>query len=300
MTLNIWLILDGKRGHEKQIEDLAFCITKRIKTNIIKIKKKNVLHVFFNFISIGNDPCKSLPLPDFILASGHQTHFDAIQKKNRYGGKLIIIMKPSLPSFLFDLIIMPAHDKKKNGNNIFVINNSINKITNLGKQRKNSGLFLIGGPSRNFYWSSEKVIDEINKIIQMNPNIDFSITTSRRTPDDFFDFFEEELKKKIFIYNYRDLSSDWIDKMIGSFEYSWVTQDSISMVSEMISAGSKVTCISLDKKNLKFKKFYSDLYDEKKINISDKKEQKVIISKNKKSTADICADFIFKYFNIKI
>ena len=30
MKLSIWLILDGKRGHEKQIEDLAFCINKKI------------------------------------------------------------------------------------------------------------------------------------------------------------------------------------------------------------------------------------------------------------------------------
>ena len=57
MKLNIWLILDGKRGHEKQIEDLVFFINKKIRTNIKKIKKSNSLNTFLNFLRIGNDPC---------------------------------------------------------------------------------------------------------------------------------------------------------------------------------------------------------------------------------------------------
>ena len=81
MKLNIWLILDGKRGHEKQIEDLAFFINKKIKTNITKIKKISFLNTVLNFMRIGNDPCKYFPRPDFIITAGNQTHFDALQKK---------------------------------------------------------------------------------------------------------------------------------------------------------------------------------------------------------------------------
>jgi len=63
MKLNIWLILDGKRGHEKQIEDLAFCINKKITSNIKKIKKISLLKIIFNFLGIGVDPCRNFFSP---------------------------------------------------------------------------------------------------------------------------------------------------------------------------------------------------------------------------------------------
>ena len=111
MKLNIWLILDGKRGHEKQVEDLAFCINKIIKSNVIKIQKNSFINIFLNFIGLRKDDCINLLTPDLIIAAGHQTHLDALQKRRKYGGRIILIMKSTLPSFLFDLSIIPSHDR---------------------------------------------------------------------------------------------------------------------------------------------------------------------------------------------
>jgi mitochondrial fission protein ELM1 len=291
MKLNIWLILDGKRGHEKQIEDLAFMINQKIKTNIIKIKKISFPNTIMNLLRIGNDPCEYLPRPNLIIAAGHHTHLDALQKKSKYGGKVITIMKPSIPSFFFDLTIIPSHDNIIWNKNVLVTDGPVSKIKNNRKQKKNTGIILIGGPSKNFYWSNNEVISNVNKILKSNLNINFTVANSRRTPKDFVGEFIKSHKNLKFI-NYEDVSSYWLEKNIGTFEFSWVTQDSISMLYELLFSGSKVTIISLKKKNNKFNQLFKKLYDSKKINISNFKYQKINPNIFEKSIAEKCASFI--------
>jgi len=293
MKLNIWLILDGKRGHEKQIEDLAFSINKKIKTNIKKIKKISFLNTILNFLRIGNDPCKYFPQPDLIIAAGHQTHFDALQKKNRYGGKIILIMKPSIPSFLFDLLIIPSHDNIFWKKNVITIDGAVNKIKNKNKQEKNSGLILVGGPSKNYFWSNEEVIDQINNILNVNPKLKFTIATSRRTPKELIN----ETKfthKNYLIVSHESVPYDWLENNIGKYKFSWVTQDSISMLYELIASGSIVNLIKLESKNRKFEKLFLELECRGKINYQQTAHLLNRFSKNNQSSAEYCAEFIIK------
>ena len=295
MKLNIWLILDGKRGHEKQIEDLAFFINKKIKTNITKIKKISFLNTVLNFMRIGNDPCKYFPRPDFIITAGHQTHFDALQKKIRYGGKIILIMKPSIPSFLFDLIIIPSHDNIFWKKNTFTIDGTVNNIMNKNKQEKNSGLILLGGPSKNYLWSNKDVIDQINNILNFNPNLKFTIATSRRTPSELLND-TKFVHKNLLIVCHESVPHDWLEKNIGNYQHSWVTQDSISMLYELIASGSIVNLIKLESKNRKFEKLFLELERQGKINYQYSAHSLDRLSKNNQSSAEYCAEFIIKKF----
>jgi mitochondrial fission protein ELM1 len=296
MELNIWCILDGKRGHEKQIEDLVFFINKKIKTNITKIKKIGFLDTILNFLRIRNDTCKYFPLPDLIIAAGHQTHLDALQKKYKYGGKVILLMKPTLPTILFDLIIAPLHDKFFYQKNIYLTNGPLNKIINKKKQKKNKGLILIGGPSKNFDWSSRKIEDEILQIIKNNRQLKLTLGTSRRTPDHFISKLYGEVSKHVDIKMHNNVSSNWLEMEVEKSEFSWVTQDSISMLYDLLNSGSKVTCISLIPKNKKFIKLYENLYLNKRINMTNKKFQTLEIYNTYKSTAELSAEYILDKF----
>jgi mitochondrial fission protein ELM1 len=293
MKLNIWLILDGKRGHEKQIEDLAFSINKKIKTNITKIKKISLLNTLLNFLRIGNDPCKYFLRPDFIIAAGHQTHFDALQKKIRYGGKIILIMKPSIPSFLFDLIIIPSHDNILWKKNTLTIDGTVNKIMNKNKQERNSALILLGGPSKNYSWSNKEVIDQIKHILNVNPNLKFTIATSRRTPSELLND-AKFVHKNLLIVCHESVPHDWLEKNIGNYQHSWVTQDSISMLYELIASGSIVNLIRLESKNRKFQKLFFELERQGKINYQYSDKSLDRLSKNNQSSAENCAEFIIK------
>jgi len=296
MKLNIWLILDGKRGHEKQIEDLVYFINKKINTNITKIKKIGFLYTILNFLKIRNDPCKYFPRPDLIIAAGHQTHLDALQKKYKYGGKVIILMKPTLPSILFDLIIVPLHDKFFNKKNIYLTNGPVNKIINKKKQKKNKGLIMIGGPSKNFSWSSRNIEDEILKIIKNNPQLKLTLGTSRRTPDNFIKKLSSKVSNNIDIKIHNKVLPNWLEMEVEKSEFSWVTQDSISMLYDLINSGSKVTCISLTPKNKKFLDLYENLYLNKRINLTNRKIQIIETYNFDKSNAELSAEYILDRF----
>ena len=59
-----------------------------------------------------------LPKPDILLGAGHATHLDIITAKLKFGGKSVIIMKPTLPYCMFDLCLIPKHDNPPKRENI--------------------------------------------------------------------------------------------------------------------------------------------------------------------------------------
>jgi len=296
MKKNIWLLLDGKKGHEKQIENLALAISRKVDVKIIKIKSPSFIVLIRNFILPFFDYCKNYLKPDLIIAAGHKTHIDAIFKKNKYGGNSIVIMKSSIPSIFFDLSIIPSHDKLLWKKNTITIDGPISNIINKEKQKKRNGIILVGGPSKNYHWISEEVIAQIIDIIRSNNKIKFTIATSRRTPKSFVNNLFKESFDKLRIVTPDSVGNDWLDNEIENYEYSWVTQDSISMLYELIFSGSKVTCINLKNKNEKFKNLYESLYNSKKINILNLPYQKISPPGFVISTAEICADHIIKSF----
>lgn len=296
MKKNVWIILDGKRGHEKQAECLVYSLEKKLELNVTKIKSNSFIRNLLIIFKIIDDPNKNYKKPDLIIGSGHKTHLDILLNKKKYGGKSIVIMKPTLPLFLFDLCIIPEHDLKIPKKNIFLSNGPLNNIISKKNKLINQGIILIGGPSKNFEWDNKEVFEELEKIIDKNNNFEFTICSSRRTPNELINMIQNQFVDKINFVKHDQVSSFWLEREIVKFEYSWVTQDSISMLYELINSGSKVTCIKLVNKNKKFEQLFFDLYNERKINISNMPTNKIILTNIKKSNSDICANYIINKF----
>ena len=195
--INIWLIMDGKRGHEKQSEYLAQALQNLADIEIIKMDGMFLKPFISKLLRLFN--FDSIKKPDLIIGTGHATHLHMIFSKILNGGKTVVIMKPSLPHSWFDLCFIPKHDGVPEKPGIFLTNGSINNIENEKKHNKNKGLIALGGKSKHFNWDTQVVIDQINKIINQNPKIRFKIATSRRTPKDFIDHLDANFKK-IFLY----------------------------------------------------------------------------------------------------
>ena len=49
--------------------------------------------------------------PDLIIGAGHQLHKPMLRTRWHLGGRCVVLMRPSLPSFLFDLALVPQHDR---------------------------------------------------------------------------------------------------------------------------------------------------------------------------------------------
>ena len=296
MKINIWIIADGKKGHEKQSEELVYSLKKKLKINLVKINARSFFQEFFNFIFYRKTSYKTDLRPNLIIGAGHKTHLAILLNKIKYGGKAIVIMKPSIPLFLYDLAIIPSHDKVFPSKKKFITDGPITSIVNRHMQKEHKGLILLGGPSKNFYWDDDKILSNIKLISSSLPNKDLTIGSSRRTPISLIEKLKKLKHRNLKFIDHNDVSDKWIKKEIDTSRYSWVTQDSISMLYELIASGSIVTCIELKEKNNKFKDLFEELYLNKVINLSTKKAHRLKTNLKRISEADRCSDYIIKNF----
>jgi Predicted nucleoside-diphosphate-sugar epimerase len=93
-----------------------------------------------------------------------------------------------------------------------------------------------------------KVLQAIEQIVEQNPNSQIILTTSRRTPKAFL----AELKQlknieKVQIFPVEDTPQGWIFEEMQKAEAVWVTEDSVSMIYEALTAGCKVGVIEVDR-----------------------------------------------------
>ena len=244
--INIWLILVGKRGHEKQSEYLIQALQNLADIEITKMNAMFLKPFISKLLKLFN--FGSIKKPDLIIGTGHATHLHMIFSEILNGGKTVVIMKPSLPHSWFDLCLIPKHDGVPEKHGIFLTNGAINNIENEKKHNNSKGLIVLGGKSKHFNWDNQEVILQINNIINQHPKIQFKIATSRRTPKDFTGYLDDNFKKNIPVFEYNNVKKNWFMEEAKLSKFAWVTEDSMSMIYELIASGSIVSPIRLEKK----------------------------------------------------
>ena len=303
-SVTIWRFIDGKPGHEKQSLGLVLAFAKLQNVNCHEIKIggsafKNLLDYCFGRSKSSID----LPIPDLLVGAGHRTHLPMLAAKWAYGGKSIVLMKPSLPYFLFDLCLVPEHDNPPERANIISTIGALNPLglDGFDKKTPSSHLILIGGPSPHYKWNNNEVIDQVEQIVKKRQkNIQqWILTTSPRTPKEFIENLRERKLTDLKIFQFKDTKPGWVEEMLLVSENAWVTPDSISMVYEALSANCKVGVLELQE---------STKNDKVARNISLLKEERYILdfemfAKNEKlslrkfdNQAEICARAIEEKF----
>jgi len=263
----IWLIKDIKKGHEKQSIALIEAIKELTKTDVCSMKFKPIWYLVANMILNTIGRTNNFKKPDLIIGAGHATHLSIIFFKKKYGGKSIVLMKPSLPYSWFDLCFIPRHDMIKNNKTVEITNGAITKACNESNHNSNEGVIFVGGRSKHFNWKNIDVISQINDILISNQKLNIKISTSRRTPEDFVAQLKNKIKRKVKIYSHTNLDEGWFEQESKNSKYSWVTEDSISMIYELIGYGTQVTPIRLERnKSLKISNEVTRLIDSKVIN----------------------------------
>ena len=241
----IWRLLDGKTGHEKQTLSLIKALKDETAIKTIDIKIRNFLFL----ILLSMNELKKIQKPDFIIVAGHKTHLPLLYLKYIFGGKTILIMKPSMPCNWFDLCVIPEHDKFKGRGLIFWTKGVLANTTNLINKEAQKGLILIGGISKHYQWDSESVANQIEQLLNNNSLIQFTLSTSRRTPKDFIKKINKLSFVNLKIYSIKKQNKSWLRNQMNKTKYAWISEDSISMVYESLTAGQNVGLISLKAKN---------------------------------------------------
>ena len=273
----IWRFTDGKAGHDKQSLALVDSLMNQTKCRLFDFNVQGQRNPILNIIFKNYKLPEGITKPDIAIGAGHKTHLHLLAIKRCFNAKIVVIMKPSIPLIFFDLCIIPKHDGIKNGPNIINIQSSLVKFNSNLKKKENTGLILIGGPSKHYFWDSKTVLEEIFKISKKFKFRKLLLSTSRRTPFDFVDQLNELNISDIKVYEYSKIKSDWLDKHINKVKNIWVTNDSYSMVTEAIASGADVDIIDLKvKKDSKLSKEMKVIKNNIKRKIPIQNEAKVI------------------------
>ncbi|HIF50666.1 MAG TPA: nucleoside-diphosphate sugar epimerase [Thiotrichaceae bacterium] len=249
MAFNIWRITDGKAGHDSQSIGLCNAIESLQPCKRFDIPADNFLANGKNLVLKQFPRSKDLSSPDIIIGAGHGTHFPMLCAKRARGGKTIVLMKPSLPLSFFDFAIIPKHDSTASQENIIITSGALNPMQFNNNKLANTGLILLGGPSKHFRWDSDAILNQISHIVTHNTDIHWTVADSPRTPSNTLNNIVELAFDDIEILNVAETDSETLQKYIYTSEYIWVTMDSVSMIYESLSSGAAVGLLEVKQKN---------------------------------------------------
>ena len=234
----LWLITDNQPGHRSQLQGLAQAMAARTAIETHWIDAPPARHALLHWLSARFPPGAGLPDPDFILVAGHRTHLAGLAARRARGGRLITLMQPSLPLGWFDLCIIPQHDTPPTRANVITTRGVLNTARPGPARQTDKGLFLIGGPSKHFGWDSAGLLAQIDAILTATPDVHWTLTTSRRTPARTESALLALRARGVDVRPVSDTAPGWAMAQVACSAQAWVTEDSVSMVYESLTAGA--------------------------------------------------------------
>lgn len=245
-ALVLWVFTDDRAGHRTQLEGLITALQAQADIQIFWVPlERSLPKLLYDYLRGRYTEGAHLPAPDMLLAAGHQTHPSLLGAKHAVGGYAVVLMKPSLPLHLFDLVVAPHHDGLPASGRVFPTHGAINKIRWTHEHDSRSGVILIGGPSRSHGWHDDELVSHIETLLARDSDKDWYLTTSPRTPESFLQKIRHAKVGEINIVPYTETPPGWMADRLAQAAYVWVTEDSVSMVYEALSSGAAVGILSV-------------------------------------------------------
>jgi uncharacterized protein len=250
----IWRFIDGKPGHESQTAGLAAAIQRQMPVHVYSIDVRDCRCGVASLLR-RRHPCRNeFPPPDLILACGRTTHFAALAARRACGGKLISLMNPPFPASFYDLCLVPQHDRVPTGPNVITTRGVLNPIVAapMNAERQGRGLVLIGGPSTHHWWNGSALISQLVEVMMAAGHIQWTLTTSRRTPPSFLTELEQKLptanSSRLTIVPVDATPRGWVAEQLAKSDRALVTEDSVSMIYESLTAGVAVGVLTMPRR----------------------------------------------------
>ncbi|CAD7286831.1 ELM1/GtrOC1 family putative glycosyltransferase [Campylobacter suis] len=261
----VLVISDKRSGHESQ--SIAFCKLMGYEYTVLEIefacKFLKFLSYLLDFLKIYlpifSKKKMSLTGFDIVISCGSGTYYANKFYAKKLEIKNIALMLPKGFRNDFSLVFNTFHDKSGEENviNLPVNLNFIDNKIYYTPKGKAIG-FLIGGDNKIFKMDAD-IIRVIKELKSRFSDYEIMLTTSNRTPKNIV----KELEKEGFKY-FIDPCKNPINP-IGNFmqscEFVFITQDSVSMVSEAVcTPGASVVILELsNNKDSKFDLFINNL-----------------------------------------
>lgn len=231
----IWVLCDGKPGHENQSLGLAEALQRRVACEIHRIQLERA--VIWTRLRQAVRMAEKLPAPDFLFGAGHATHVPLWWLARNTGAKSVVLMKPSLPLAFFDFCIAPYHDFPEGFQHpkVMLTHGALHRVTP-GTELRSGGLILIGGPAQNAAWEGSTMEAILDSVVQDG---NWIIGDSRRTPSGWLNGLRGKWPN-VQVVSHASTGSDWVRERMQRAEQVWVTEDSVSMICEAVGSGAQV------------------------------------------------------------
>jgi mitochondrial fission protein ELM1 len=253
--LTVWCFTDGKPGHENQTRGLLAALRQRTAVEAYTIHVADCRAGLAAWLTGRVGFGRELPDPDLVIGAGRATHLPMLNARRVRGGRVVVLMKPSLPTAWFDLCIIPAHDRPRRRDNILVTRGVLNRVRHDAHKDAGAGLILVGGPSAHVEWSGAVVAAQILELLARVPDMRWTLTTSRRTPAAFLAQFDAGAAQpgldspQLTVVPCEQAGPDWLPEQLARAAQVWVTQDSVSMVYEALTTGAAVGLLRVPWRN---------------------------------------------------
>ncbi|WP_299189052.1 ELM1/GtrOC1 family putative glycosyltransferase [uncultured Campylobacter sp.] len=206
---------------------------------------------------------RNLNFADFNLfvGTGSTSYYALKFYARRYAKPSVALMYPKGYRKDFSVIIAGAHDRPPPRANLKIspVSLSFSRPQGLYQPQRKSIGFIIGGPNSCFEMGDE-ILKQIEAVRAQFADCEFALTTSPRTPR----VTESALAKLSWDYSviYSREPVNPIGDFLAQCEWVFISEDSVSMISEAVSNGSaSVAILSLKRKDAhnKFDDFISSL-----------------------------------------
>ena len=248
LTLRIWRFTDGRPGHEKQtaglLQGFRECLSHDAgpdaKIDVRDIALADYAH---DWPALWRDPGEA---PDLLIGAGRRTHLPMARARWHLGSRAIVLMKPSLPSFCYDLALVPAHDTSWSERKILRTLGMLGPRES-GAKASDQGVILLGGKNDHFHWRDAEIVAAVASIIQQSPDIYWQVSDSPRSSKELVGELVAALAEapNARVLRYTDNPPDWLTQTLATASQVWVSADSASMLYEALSSGGHVGVIEL-------------------------------------------------------
>ncbi len=249
--LVIWRFRDGKPGHENQSAGLVQALAELFPLEVHELAAESRLAALGHWLGRRFPAGTGLPDPQFIIGAGHATHLPMLAARRARGGRILVLMQPSLPLRWFDLCLIPQHDNPVAAPNVLVTQGVLNRVRPAGEKQPGLGLILVGGPSKHHRWQEEPLRRCVQTLLERESQRHWRMTTSRRTPASWGAGLAPLLAQaqgRLELVPWEQTDADWLPEQLAQAAVVWVTADSVSMVYEALTAGGAVGILPVQEK----------------------------------------------------
>ena len=247
--LVVWRLSDGKRGHDNQSLALVEALGRLARVESYELPAFDTGGWRWAWQLFSRKTTVNLPQPHLCIGAGHATHWPLLACQHRFNTSAIVLMKPSLPRAWFDFCVAPEHDGLAASPRVLATRGILNRMQPADERAADTGLILLGGPSKRHSWNDEHLCEQICTLVARESEMRWTLATSRRTPGSSVQRLERIPSVRIVPFG--AVGADWLPQQLQRSAFAWVSEDSVSMIFEALTAGNPTGLLAVPRRSAK-------------------------------------------------